>query len=84
MKLKELMNYLDNDSDYVIWDHKKQLTYIPKKGYLVDPEIAFGTRAEIEEALSDDDLEDYDVLSIGLDQASQNLIQIIVKAEKPE
>lgn len=84
MNLRELMNYLDTESDYVIWDHKKQLTYVPKKGYLVDPEVAFGTRYEIEEALKNDDLDNYEVLSIGLDPASQNLIQIIVRIEQPE
>lgn len=84
MKLKELMNYLDTESDYVIWDHNKQLTYVPKKGYLVDPEICFGTRHEIEEALKNDNLNKYEVLSIGLDPSSADLIQIIVRTEKPE
>lgn len=84
MNLRELMNYLDTESDYVIWDHKKQLTYVPKKGYLVEPEIYYGTREEIEEASKCDDLENYEVLSIGLDPACQDLIQIIVRIEQPE
>lgn len=84
MKLKELMEYLKNDSDYVIWDYDKKLTYVPKKGYLVEPEIYYGTREEIEEASKDDDLEKYEVLYIGLDPNSRDLIQIMVKVVKPE
>lgn len=84
MNLKELMNYLDNDSDYVIWDYHKKLTYVPKKGYIVDPEICFGTREEIEEALKNEDLNNYEVLSIGLDPASTDLIQIIIRIKQPE